>query len=100
MCRGVPGRGQPPPPYQQHPPRGAANTPTNNTNNNANNTNRPPSRTRAQDLYEGPLKTYKQFLETQDDHITPQEAEKKYEEYKIKMQVSNRFQSEFQPIIS
>lgn len=40
-------------------------------------------RTRSQDMFEGPLKTYKQFLETQDDNITPHEAEKKYDEYKV-----------------
>lgn len=36
---------------------------------------------RGGNLYEGPQRTYKQFLELQDDSITPAEAEKKYEEY-------------------
>jgi len=34
------------------------------------------------ELFEGNMKTYKQFLEYQDEHQAPQESEKKYEEYK------------------
>jgi len=36
----------------------------------------------SRDIYEGPLKSYKQFLETQPDNITPSEAERRYDEYK------------------
>jgi len=32
-------------------------------------------------LFEGPIKTYKQFLEIQEESITPAEGEKRYEEY-------------------
>ncbi|KAL6071930.1 splicing factor 1 isoform X1 [Balamuthia mandrillaris] len=36
----------------------------------------------SEDMYDMPLKSYKQFLLTQDDSIGPDEAAKKYEEYK------------------
>jgi len=32
-------------------------------------------------LFEGPLKSYKQFLDAQEDNISPSEGEKRYEEY-------------------
>jgi hypothetical protein len=47
--------------------------------------NRAPSGKRGVgNIYEGPLRSYKQFLETQEDNITPTEAERRYEEYKVR----------------
>ncbi|GAM17977.1 hypothetical protein SAMD00019534_011520 [Acytostelium subglobosum LB1] len=43
-------------------------------------TRRPPKRG---DIFDGQFKTYKQFLDYQDDSIVPTDADKKYEEYKV-----------------
>eukprot|EP01133_Synstelium_polycarpum_P001389 gene1389-1602_t len=43
-----------------------------------------PRRIKRGDIFEGGIfKTYKQFLDYQDDSITPTDAEKRYEEYKV-----------------
>lgn len=43
----------------------------------------PENKNTTRNIFEGAIRTYKQFLEIQDDTITPEQAEKKYEEYKI-----------------